>query len=227
VAGVSLGLSNVVETLMGGGLVHMPEMWDTTSAELTTYSFKITLPAVYGNKFSLYRDVYMGIALILPLAAPRAIGKSSLGSPFIVSAHLPGFVDIKKGIVTRLNIKKGIGEVPYNDENQSLGIEIEMQITDVDKLFALSLGKGGVKNIVLDDNSMMARYIKMLAGSNVYETNYWLPRARMRMAAEVSDFSIYNTAAFWKSLMSHHMPVIGVDMFNRTMHNSSNRYTTQ
>jgi len=206
--GVSLGLSNVVEGLIGGGVIHMPEMWASSSVSLPNYHFKMTLPAIYGNKMYLFKNIYMLIALLLPLGAPRAIGKSSHGSPFILSAHLPGFVDIKKGIMSRVNIKKGIGSMPYNKDNLALGIEAEFVITDLDNLIAMPL-KSGVKNISMDNNSILMRYLKMVAGSNIYESNHWLPRARMRMAGLSSDFSVGTSAAYLRSLTSFNMPFIG------------------
>ena len=60
----SVGLGGLM-ALTGRGFVDIPKMWESSSVSMPSMNYTIELRSPYGNKMSLFQNIYVPLAMLL------------------------------------------------------------------------------------------------------------------------------------------------------------------
>ena len=190
--GASLGLTNVIHTLIGGGFVDMPKTWDDSNAKFAEHQFKVVINEPYGNMVSLLMDVDYVVYSLLAGMLPRSIGRAAYSSPLLCSGFIPGFVNIDLGLITDLAITRGSGTIGTTDYGAPLNMEITFTITDLNDVVSAPISDGyrDAYRMNIDEHSMFNKYVRMVSGSSFSDSKFIKRRAMIRLS---SLYGVANT----------------------------------
>lgn len=187
---VTYGLSNVIQTLIGGGYIDLPKKWEDSSMSLPQVSYNMQLISPYGNAFSQMQNIYIPLAMLLAGTLPLATGKASYTSPFICSLFSKGVQNIKLGMITSLTITRGTSNLAFNKDKRALALDVSFTVTDFSNIMSAPINASIFSskfNVALDDDLPIANYVSVMAARNLLTNKYTLPKiklrySRMRMA---------------------------------------------
>lgn len=194
----SVGLGGVFNSLAGEALADIPKVWDNSSAELTTNSYRLRLVSPYGNKLSVALDVLLPLSMLLAGALPRSTGKQSYSSPFLCRLFSQGVTDVKLGMITSLNIRRGTNNIKWTADNLTNAIDVDFTVTNLDNLIHIpvmdSLTSGGIFRF-FDEDSAFTDYMGALSGMSLFDTYYAAPRFKLAWAKTMANKSSAFTPA--------------------------------
>lgn len=198
---IDLGL----QVVSGAGMYDIPEVWqDSTFSR--SYNFTVKLRSRYGDPVSIFQSEYIPLAMLLAAALPRAVGKNTYTSPFLIRAYCKGMFSVPLGIIDNMSIRRGAPEFGWNYTQLPLEIEVSFTIKDLSPSFFVTMGDLKFLDII-GRNDNMQEYIATLSGIGLSERYYLLVNIRRRFAAwwhiqKTTKFSpIYWGGSFGRSAL--------------------------
>lgn len=138
---MQIGLGGLM-ALSGRGIIEIPKHWESSSANLPRMDYTIELRSPYGNKMSLFQNIYLPLSMILAGSLPLSTGKQSYTSPFLVEIHSKGRVSCRLGLIESLSISRGAGNLGWNDEDSPLGIDVSFTVADLSTIMHMPINAG-------------------------------------------------------------------------------------
>ena len=186
IEGFSMGLSNIISGLMGGVSVEFLKMWEDSSAQVATHTFKMDLGGPYGDSLSQVFDIDIPLAMILAGCLPLKTGKASYTSPFLCSLYVRGIANISEGLIRSVTVTTGEGQLGHTDLGSSKRAVITFEVVDLSEVMPAPVTPGYTSSFEfhMDDESMLGRYLAKIGGRS-YHTNKYLSR---RILSRVSKY---------------------------------------
>lgn len=197
--GATLGLTNIASAMNGGGLVDFPSMWDDSSTQLATQTFKIRLNAPYNNAISNISDRYIPLSIILSLMLPRSIGRSAYGAPYVLKGFMQGVFNSDLCMMTGLSITRGGGNLGFDDNNAPTDLELTFSITELMPAVRSPTPNGlsGMFELSLDEYSGFNRYSKLLTGQSWAYSKYISKKAMLRLTKQYAMINSVTSPEYW------------------------------
>ena len=165
---------NVSETaLITSGLSRptMPDVWESSSFS-RSYNVSFRFHSPYGDKLSIYENVYYPFLSLAAMVLPRQVGSMSYMEPFAVKATMPGMFNVNYGIIETLSVKRGEDQNDWTVDNLPKTMNIDVTFKDFEPQMLMPLGSRTLgKSIqeVLYPSSGIAEYITTLSGMTLSE----------------------------------------------------------
>jgi len=182
--GLTMGLSDVLTVLEGGGNIGMMKRWEDSTVTFPTMTLKTKFISPYNNPISLLTNIYIPFFALLAGALPKATGTNSYTSPYLCSMFMRGHQYIKTGMITSLTVTRGTSNLSFNKQMRPLAIDVSFTITDFSKIMAAPTPQGifDPSNIAFNDENSMNKYIASLCGRDLHTTmNSW-PKMRLKLS---------------------------------------------
>lgn len=196
--GVTFGFSNVIAGLAGAGYIDIPKHWQSSNATLPRSNYTIKLISPYGNLISQLQDLYIPLAMLLAGTLPLSTGKASYTSPFLCQLYDRGRCQVQLGMIESLSISRGTSNLAFNTKGNPLAIDVSFSIVDLSTVMHMPISSGGLfsTDTNMDDDNIMADYIAVLAGQDLYTQMYAMPKAKLRLAKALTRASrLFSPAA--------------------------------
>lgn len=198
--GVTFGLASTVTSILGGGYVTMPKMWDDSDISLASTSYTIDLVSPYGNVISQIQNIYIPLAMLIAGAFPLKTGEASYTSPYLCSLFNKGKQNIKLGMITSLTIERGTGNLAYNKNWSPLGFKVSFTVTDLDPVVTAPINAGILGEIMeifhfQDDN--FGKYIGVLCSRDLYSDIYFKPKFMRKVSRIYMAWSQALSPSYW------------------------------
>jgi len=116
--------NSVMHDILSGYKIDLPKTWknSTNSKQL---GGTIKLVSTVDNTQSIIDRIIIPYAALLALSSPRSTNKYLYKWPFVVHATLPGYSDIRMGVVTDLSVQKGTdGLLSFDNKYLSMSVNI-------------------------------------------------------------------------------------------------------
>lgn len=218
--GVTLGFSNILAGLAGAGYIDIPKHWQSSSVQLPQSTYKIQLISPYGNVVSQLQNIYIPFCMLLAGVLPLSTGKASYTSPYLCQLYDRGRCQIQNGMIQQLSVTRGTSNLAFNTKGNPLAIDVTFSVVDLSSIMHMPISSGGVFDIDtnMDDDNIMADYIAVLAGQDLYTQMYAMPKAQLRIAKALTKASRLTSPAAWAASVHSSIPDVMknvIEGFNR------------
>lgn len=163
--------SNFATIAVGGKLIF-PEIWSDSDYS-KSYDINIKLRTPDGDKLSWFMNIYVPLAHLICMTAPKeastkTTGPQAYSSPFLVRAFYKGLFNCDMGIITSLDITRG-KEKSWTLDGLPTEVDVSMTIKDLYNVFALtSMDNPGA----FVNNISLVTYIANSCGVNMNEPDF-------------------------------------------------------
>lgn len=163
-------IANNFATIAVGGKLIFPEIWGDSDYS-KSYDINIKLRTPDGDKLSWFMNIYVPLAHLICLTAPKQASESGPNgyvAPFLVRAYYKGLFNCDMGIVTSLDITRG-KEKAWTLDGLPTEVDVSMTIKDLYNMFTLtSIDNPGA----FVNNISLVNYVANSCGININERDF-------------------------------------------------------
>lgn len=185
-SGLTFGISDLIFGLLNGSYMRFGKMWQDSTAQLESFTFKMRVGGPYNNKISQLIDQDLVVAAVLAIVLPQSAGSGTYTSPLMVKAFMRGVCNLDRAMVTAVTITKGNGNLGHTQEGRATNLEINVTITDMSELLVAPLGDALYNSF--NQESALGRYIATLAGRDFRTNTFLYPK--IKMAASIKSVQL-------------------------------------
>ena len=199
---LTLGFSSLLLGMSGGGYIDIPKVWQSSSATLPRSTYTATLISPYGNAFSQLQNIYIPLCALMAGTLPLSTGKQSYTSPFLCQIFDRGRCQTRLGIIESLTITRGTSSLPFDTLGRALAIEVSFTVADLSSIMHMPMSTGalGEVNMCIDEDNILADYLSVLAGQDIYSQIYYMPKAKLALAKNITKIGKMTSPAYWANM---------------------------
>lgn len=185
--------------LAGSANVHIPKHYDSSSASFQEANYNIELRSPYGSLLSRYQNLYIPLAVLLAAALPMSAGTQAYTAPYLCHAFVKGRFHGRMCMITSLNITRGVGNLGWNMNNQALGIDVSIGLTDLSNIMhaPIDVSFNPIKpwKMLFDDDSAFKDYLGTLASLSLADKEDKLRKMGINVATKMAQIDSYFSAS--------------------------------
>ena len=159
-------------TIITGGNLVFPNIWQNSSYN-RDFNIEITLATPYGDKESIFLEIFVPLMFLLALVLPRQATVNSYVTPFLVRANVPGFFNCEMGVIRDMQITRG-GSDNSAWSVEGLPTEVTVSLSIEDLYNSLSMSNFATKNNIYNFlyNTALFDYIGNQCGISMRTTDW-------------------------------------------------------
>ncbi len=115
--------------IVNGSNLIFPEIWGD-AAYNKSYSITIDLKTPYGDKHSIYLNIFVPMMHALALALPKQTSANTYSAPFLVKMFSKGWFSCEMGIIDSIQIEKG-PEQSWSIDGLPTSVKIQLSVKDL------------------------------------------------------------------------------------------------
>lgn len=202
---------NPIAAMMWGATIENPKRYASSSSTLPTASYRFELRCGYANNMSYVQDIVVPLCMLIAMAFPRGTGSQSYGAPFHVQYYSKGRSQCQIGIVSSINISRGVGNAPWLKNGLPMGVDVDITIEPFHEMLYVPLQQGILLNggerfkSLMEENSM-GDYVACLSGLGLIEQDYITPKVRRRINNIIRNFESVKSPEMWSMAVVDSMP---------------------
>lgn len=185
--------------LVGGGYIEIPKVWENASCDLPKIEYTLQLRATYGNKMSIFTDIYVPLAMLLAGVLPMNTGQSSYTAPFMVEAFRRGRNVCRMGIIDSLSVQRGVGNNGWSTDGLPTAVDVNLSIADLGAVLSMPIERPALFTGFFDDHTTYSDYIGVLGGLDLIDMTTLGRRFKRNLAVKAtawnSMFTLSNMAS--------------------------------
>jgi hypothetical protein len=199
-AASSVGLGGLA-ALAGQAFMSIPDVYDNSSVELPSHTYKVRLGTPYGNKYSILTRVYLPLCMLMALAMPRATGKNSYGPPFLVRAHSQGHHDVKLGIIGSMSFEIGSSNIGRSIDKLPTAIDVTFDIVNLDDIMTIPVADSLEREVFsfspFDEDTALSDFLATLAGVSLQDQFYATRRITRAWRQQQANWASYTSPTYY------------------------------
>lgn len=137
----SMGIQGIA-ALGGAAFVDIPDVWQSSMANMPQSNYTIRLQSAYGNPISQLFDIYIPLCMLLAMALPLSSGKQSHTSPFLIEYYDQGRAQSRLGIIDNMTITRGVSSLGFTSEGHAVAIDVSFSIRDLTSIISMPINMG-------------------------------------------------------------------------------------
>lgn len=174
---------------VGTGYYDLPQEWggaNFTRSVSLNFRFR---SKTGGDNVSIFTNIFVPLTCLMAMALPRATGKATYTSPFIIRCWCRGMFSIPAGYVTTMNITRGDSEYGWSRLRLPTVVNVSMSITDLSPIMFIGMADSGKWirgwSDIFVSNTKFHDYIATLTGLGIKQRLYYFTQVRKNAAAKI------------------------------------------
>lgn len=203
--GLSFGMSDMIPTLLGGGYIDMPKMWEDSIYNAPKLSFKMPLRSPYGHPIARYKNIYLPMSILLNAALPKSIGEAGYTSPYLFNYFIKGFSRSRLAIMSNLAFNRGVGNLGFDRQGATLAVDVTFDFVDLTTIMTAPIEGGmfGGFRMAFNDGSVLNNYISTIAARDLLVTKLSMPKAKIKLSKVIHAKDSLLSEARWGMAAGH------------------------
>ena len=111
---------------LSGDSIMFPKTWKGAGFN-RSYSLSFKFETPYGDRESVFREVYTPFAALLAMVLPKQTSLNAFTAPFIVRVDCPGLFTVDMGAITGFSINKSQEHLTYGGYTRCIEMTIEVE----------------------------------------------------------------------------------------------------
>jgi len=187
---------------------------DSTFERGYNLTFKLFSP--YGDRLSIFENIYIPFIMLLAMALPKQIGTASYITPFFIRAFAKGLFSCELGIITSLSVSKGEDMNDRTFEGYPRSMTVSLNIKDLTPKLSLSLD-GGVFGVISAKNVGFKEYLFNLANIDLSDRIALLPKLQNAIEYLKGNYNRDMLGVRFRSMLSRRAPFQIYSWVNRSI----------
>lgn len=200
--GVTGGLPDAISGILGEGFLDVPEHWANSVASLPPMRYKMILDLPSSNPLSRILGLYVPFAMVAALFWPKALGRQSYGSPFLVRIFDPGRAQSPLALPVSLSIARGGGNLGFTINKKPTRFELTFEFKDLTSVLAMPINTGvwgSSGRTMIDEEATITNYLAAVTGMSIYDQIYPAAKAKVRLAKLAMSIGTLTSSSYWAS----------------------------